>query len=198
MTPGRLTYMFGDKIRFTVEPNIEVAVPSVLYGHLKDTYLFLGWKEKTSFVSRDPFLDVDIPKKTREFMVAYVKTPAPATPDDRQIHQLSQQLNLIMTNDKTVKKEFIVLINGVWVKLLGKLVFPTEENAKAVVKGRFTAEYRDWLARLPEPLKTWVQDEGHRQTFFDYWLKENVQVIPYDRLITVAQQKKHDKTPSET
>lgn len=196
VTPGRLTYMFGEKVTFKVDPRIEVSVPDVLYKHLKETYLFTGWRQGTDIVAKDLSLEVIVPRRGMQLTVTYARTPAPFTPDDRQVHVMAEQLNLLYTKDTRGVREFIVLVNGIPIKVLGKLLFPTKENALAALQGSFHMEYRDWLSRLPERLKEWCLEPKQRKTFFDYWLRTAVEIIPFNKLEITIQ--KDDKAIDKT
>lgn len=192
--PGTFTYMFGDNVTFSVDPIVKIGLPDVLYGQVNEIYTLLGWKQGGEIIGRDTYLQLSVPRKSQDITVAYTRTPAPFTPDERQVHIMSRQLNLMYEQEEPDTREVVVLIGGKLVKLFGKLLFPSKENAEAVLRGSFNATYRDWLNRLPERLKAWCLDQGQRDMFFNHWSKESVQIVPYSELeITKKRNVEHSK-----
>ena len=95
LAPGRLTYLQGTKVTFHVEAERNNPKDDVLYGKIYETYNFQYWEEGVSVYGRDRHMQVVVDRPLK-FTAVFAKTPAPVTPNDRQVHVIEQQLTRVI------------------------------------------------------------------------------------------------------
>lgn len=188
-TPGRLTYLLGAKVKFSVPPTFNLTYPDVLYGKIVQEHNFLRWEEEAVTVGKDPHIRVTI-DQPRSLRVLYGKSPIPKTPNDREVNLLGQQLFRVVDRI-TPDQGVVVLINGKLMPLFGRVSFPTKKNAMAVLQAAVSQSIPNWIAQTPEGWRDWLKVDAQREKFLDHWYNTAVQIVPINKLqVTVSEEPK--------
>jgi hypothetical protein len=193
LTPGHFTYLSGTQVRFTAPEKVKEVFPDLLYGKIEEVRRFLRWEEQTALIGHDNSFEITV-DRPRKFSALYAKTPAPNTPNDRQVHVIGQHLAHSIESTRN-GREHVVIINNRIVPMFGRIGFPSERAARATIQAAVEQALPTWLNQLPQEWKEWMSNETQRQKFLDYWTNKVVRIVPLDQVAITAIEVKQDVDP---